>query len=271
MNNKVSVIIPCFNNERTIERCILSALNQTHKNIEVICINDGSTDDSWSILKKIKRSHDNLFIFDNEQNLGPSFSRNKGVSLSTGKFISFLDADDHWHKKKLEMQLIFMKEQSLDFIGATCAIGVTDKRKINKEDLKLKIVSFNMLLFKNYFQTPSVVMKRDIFVAFNEKQRFSEDYMSWLLITCNKKNKCGLIYGRYLVFLDKFNFGISGLSSNLWLMEKWEIKNITYFLFRGKIMAILAIIVSFIKYIRRCILTIVTKKKVFSNENSNNR
>ncbi|WP_249746465.1 glycosyltransferase family 2 protein [Escherichia coli] len=49
-NHKVSIIIPCFNNEKTIERCVLSALKQTHRNIEIICINDGSSDNSWNIL-----------------------------------------------------------------------------------------------------------------------------------------------------------------------------------------------------------------------------
>ena len=77
----------------------------------------------------------------------------------------------------------------------------------------------------------------------------------------NKKNKCGLIYGRDLVFLDKFNFGVSGLSGNLWLMEKWELKNIFNFLLKGKIMAVPAILFSLMKYGRRCALTKKNKGK----------
>ena len=264
-NHKVSIIIPCFNNEKTIERCVLSALKQSHRNIEIICINDGSSDNSWNILKKLSSLYGNVFAFNNEDNSGPSFSRNKGVSLSTGYFLSFLDADDYWHPKKLELQLSFINDENLDFLGSTCSIGEKNNQEINqeikKEHLKLKIISFNMMLFKNYFQTPAVIMKRDIFIPFNENQRFSEDYMSWLVIVYNKKNKCGLIYGRDLVFLDKFNFGVSGLSGNLWLMEKWELKNIFNFLLKGKIMAVPAILFSLMKYGRRCALTKKNKGK----------
>lgn len=261
VNKKVSVIIPCFNSERTIEDCVLSVLNQSHKNVEIICVNDNSSDNTLGILENLKLYYSNIFILNNEKNSGPSFSRNKGVSLSTGEFISFLDADDFWHEQKLELQLKFINEHKLDFVGSTCSFN-DEKNKIKIiKHLELKKISFAMLLFKNYYPTSSVMMKKDIFIPFNEEQKYSEDYMSWLMIAY-KKNKCGLIYGYDLVFRDKIGFGVSGLSSNLWLMEKWEIKNIYYFLSLGELMALPAIAVSLIKYIRRCILIKIMKIKV---------
>ncbi|ENX7080064.1 TPA: hypothetical protein ACO4FT_004913 [Escherichia coli] len=88
-----------------------------------------------------------------------------------------------------------------------------------------------------------------------------DEYDDLISGTCSHLPKCGLIYGRDLVFLDKFNFGVSGLSGNLWLMEKWELKNIFNFLLKGKIMAVPAILFSLMKYGRRCALTKKNKGK----------
>lgn len=253
-NHKVSVIIPCFNNEKTIERCILSVLKQTHKNVEIVCVDDASSDASLDILYNLSKIYGNLSIYTNQKNSGVSFTRNKGVLLSSGDMISFLDADDFWHERKLELQLLSMAKLNLDVIGAICVVGEQAKKDIRVEDLKVKPISFNMMLFKNYMPIPSILMKREAFISFDERQRYSEDYKMLLDVIYNKK-RCGLISGVNLVFLDKFFYGVSGLSSNLWLMEKNEIQNLWFFLGKGKLMALPAIALSLLKYAKRCIVT----------------
>ena len=99
----VSVIIPVFNRKHLIQRSIYSVLNQTYKNLEVLVIDDASTDKTKEKVLEIKDSR--LKYFRNEKNLGPSGSRNKGIKLSSGELIAFQDSDDEWINNKLEKQI----------------------------------------------------------------------------------------------------------------------------------------------------------------------
>jgi len=106
----ISVIIPVFNGEKTIEATITSVLNQTFTDFELIVIDDGSQDSTSSIVSSIKDPR--LKIFSCE-NAGVSNSRNRGFSHASGEFISFLDADDLWTPDKLEAQLKALQENPL--------------------------------------------------------------------------------------------------------------------------------------------------------------
>ena len=104
MMSLVSVIIPAFNAEPTVEETLRSVLNQSHRNIEVIVVDDGSADDTAGIVRRIS-SHDPRVILIRQENSGVAAARNRGIDASSGAFISPIDADDLWHEKKLEMQL----------------------------------------------------------------------------------------------------------------------------------------------------------------------
>jgi glycosyltransferase involved in cell wall biosynthesis len=101
---KISVIIPNYNYARFLDQAISSVLEQTYPNIELIVVNNGSTDNSIEILEKYR----NKILLVNQLNLGQSGARNSGLSRSTGEFIAFLDADDFWEPTKLEMQAELM-------------------------------------------------------------------------------------------------------------------------------------------------------------------
>ncbi len=92
-NDKVSVIIPVYNAEKFLNRCLDSVINQSYKNLEIICVNDGSKDSSLKILKDYQKRDDRIIIIDKE-NAGVSSARNDGIRKSTGEYISFVDADD---------------------------------------------------------------------------------------------------------------------------------------------------------------------------------
>jgi glycosyltransferase involved in cell wall biosynthesis len=103
MNNSlVSVIIPVFNAEKYLAEAIGSVLSQIYKNIEVICVNDKSTDNSLSILKSFS---DKIILINNEDNCGTAESRNKGIRLARGEFLAFIDNDDIWENNKLQVQI----------------------------------------------------------------------------------------------------------------------------------------------------------------------
>lgn len=101
MNAKISFIVPCYNVSSSIEKCLVSILKQKLNNFEIICVNDGSTDNTLQILNNFKKnnSNHNIIIHDQE-NKGVAYSRNKGVKLCKGKYISFIDSDDFYINNK---------------------------------------------------------------------------------------------------------------------------------------------------------------------------
>ena len=93
---KISIIVPVYNTEKYLEQCLGSLLAQTYKDIEIICVNDGSNDNSKNILEHYNKL-DNRIIVINQENLGQSTARNKGIENATGDWITFVDSDD-WVK-----------------------------------------------------------------------------------------------------------------------------------------------------------------------------
>ncbi len=95
---KISVIVPVYNMELYLDRCLKSIINNSYKNLEIICVNDGSTDTSLKILEKYKKEDSRIIII-NQKNRGVSAARNAGMDIATGKYISFVDSDDMIHSK----------------------------------------------------------------------------------------------------------------------------------------------------------------------------
>ncbi|BEN53185.1 MAG: glycosyltransferase [Serratia marcescens] len=93
MNPKVSVVIASYNTEKYIVECVNSVLNQDYPNVELVVVNDGSTDATGALLAEVTRNHTNVKVV-NQENQGQSAARNNGVSVATGEFVVFLDSDD---------------------------------------------------------------------------------------------------------------------------------------------------------------------------------
>ena len=131
-DNLVSIITPLYNSKKYIEETILSVLNQTYKNWEMLIIDDCSTDNGVEIVNK--------YIGDKrikyrklEVNSGAAICRNKGIELANGEFIAFLDSDDLWKKEKLEKQVDFMKNNNY-------SISFTEYEEIDENSNKLNIL-----------------------------------------------------------------------------------------------------------------------------------
>ena len=110
---KISVIICAYNHELYIEECLKSVVNQTLKDIEIICINDGSTDNTLSIMKKYEKIDSRIIVID-QKNQGPSVGRNKALEISSGEYVQFLDSDDYIRRDTCEMLYHRAKELDLD-------------------------------------------------------------------------------------------------------------------------------------------------------------
>lgn len=109
---KVSIIVPAFNVEKYIEECVLSLTQQTYSNIEVIIVNDGSTDKTLDLCQKLAKQHRNLRII-SQKNAGVSAARNTGLSKASGDFIAFVDGDDFVDKKYIELLVKNYKKHSI--------------------------------------------------------------------------------------------------------------------------------------------------------------
>ncbi len=124
MQPVVSIIIPVYNASKTIDKCLKSVLGQTLKDIEVIVINDCSTDDSLKKLKKYK----NIVLLNNEKNLGPAGSRNRGLDVAKGKYIGFVDSDDYIDERMYEVMSSKMSDE-VDLVACS-RINVTKKGNV---------------------------------------------------------------------------------------------------------------------------------------------
>ena len=253
----ISIIIPAYNASETIINAVKSVFSQTYKDWELIIIDDGSKDNTLAVLnlffKTLSENDLNKIKLIQQINQGPSVARNTGIKLSKGKHIAFLDSDDEWVDNKLEIQMEYMEKDESLYL---CATGFGKKRV--SCNLDFRPISFKELLFKNYFTTTTVIVKTKVFekYEFDTIQKYSEDYKLWLLIAYDYK----CIYIKPILAnnqSDKKDFGDSGLSSNLWKMEKGEISNYFYLYKYKKIglfKLILTTIYSFFKYFRRVLL-----------------
>lgn len=117
INEKISVIIPCYNVENFVEKCVNSIINQTYKNLEIIVIDDKSTDNTYEILQNLYKKNENKFILlQNEKNGGLAYTRNRGVKIATGKYIGFIDSDDYVDKNYYKKLVEKMVQDDADFI-----------------------------------------------------------------------------------------------------------------------------------------------------------
>ena len=257
-NPLVSIVIPVYNSQEYISGCLFSIINQSYKNVEIIIVDDGSTDQTDTIINEIIDKNENVkIVLNKQQNSGPSVARNNGIRLAQGEFIAFLDSDDQWYPNKLERLLDeFEKDNELDVVGSLYSIG--EKVTFKRTDGSLEYLSLKKLLFKNYLLTSGVVCRAKVFsnVHFNEHQKYSEDYRLWLEIAA-QGNKCAIVNECLLRMNEKPIYGASGLSSRLWEMEKGELNNFTYIFSKHHISLfeyIAATLFSFIKYLRRLLI-----------------
>ena len=111
----ISVIVPVYNVELYLKRCLDSIINQTYTNLEIILINDGSPDNCGTICDEYKQKDDRIIVI-HQENQGPGIARNSGINLATGEYISFVDSDDYLDIKAYEQLISFSLENNLDIV-----------------------------------------------------------------------------------------------------------------------------------------------------------
>lgn len=261
VKTSVSVIIPTYNSQSTIYRALSSVLSQTLQPIEIIVIDDGSVDNTVSVVKEFSHQlrPDFLKLVKLDSNHGPSYARNVGWDMASGEFLAFLDADDAWHPRKLEIQAAYMlKHSELALTGHRCLrLSENDPLPVLPKKWGVKtICSWQLMMFGRFLLTTSVVMvKREIPYRFNPSKHYSEDRLLWLQIVLNGHKAARLELP--LAYLYKAPYGETGQSSHLWEMEKGELDIFLQlrqmgFLSRGQEIALKGW--SLLKYMRRVVV-----------------
>ena len=191
---KVSVIIPTFNRLSLISRAIDSVLKQTLKPFEIIVVDDGSSDNTSTLIKNNYKSVKLI----KQKNLGVSKARNVGIKNSSGDWIALLDSDDEWKKNKLEVQIKSLSEHDYYSVCHTNEIWIRNGTRVNQKKRHQKYGGyiFDKCLDICRISPSSVIFQKNIINEvgwFDENLSICEDYDLWLRITANFK----------ILFIDK--------------------------------------------------------------------
>jgi len=231
MNPKVSVIIPTYNRAAYLAEALNSVLSQTYKDFELIVIDDGSTDNTKEIVKKF--SGEIRYFY--QKNQGVSAARNVGIINSNGEFVSFLDSDDLWEKKKLERQIDFFDKNKEAKVCYTDEVWIRKGKRVNqmKKHAKYSGDVFKKSLPLCIISASSVMIKREVLNIvglFDESLLVCEDYDLWLRIS-----KDFPVYFIPEKLIIKRGGHEDQLSRKYWGMDRFRVKVLEKLLSNGKL------------------------------------
>ena len=161
---KVSIILPTYNRAHIIEKAIQSVLNQTYQDFELIIVDDGSTDNTEEIIKKLQEKDKRIRYIKLETNKGAAAARNEGIKIAHGKYITFQDSDDEWLPEKLEKQMKIFETTPEDIIVYTGFWRIDGDEKTYIPDINISNREgyiHKELLKGNFVGTPSILLKKE--------------------------------------------------------------------------------------------------------------
>ena len=181
----ISIIIPYYKKKRYIKLTLQSILRQKYKNFEILIIYDDADTEDLLFIKKLKKKDKRIKLIINKKNIGAGMSRNKGVRLSKGEYLAFVDSDDLWHPEKLKLQLSYMIKNKISISHTSYKIIDTNNSKIGyrhannieyKDLIKSCDIGLSTVMIKKK------ILKNNHFGNLKTK----EDYILWLKLS--KKN-----------------------------------------------------------------------------------
>ena len=165
MNNKVSVITASYNCAKFIEESIKSVLNQTYDNLELIIVDDCSTDNTEEIVNEYIKKDSRIKFYRLNNNSGAAVARNKGLDEATGRFIAFLDSDDIWDKQKLEKQINFMQTNNYGFSFTSYRLIDENGGLLNKEIRVPNEITYKKLLKNTIIGCLTVIIDKELMAS----------------------------------------------------------------------------------------------------------
>ncbi|MDC0324447.1 glycosyltransferase [Akkermansiaceae bacterium] len=177
---KVSIIMPAFNAEGYIEKAIASVKCQSFTDWELLVTDDCSEDGTFATVKKLTEGDPRIKLFENSCGKGPGAARNCSIQYALGKYLAFLDADDLWCPKKLEIQVARMDKENLDFTFTAFSHVDEAGEKLRAIDVP-KLVTYSDLMRGNVIATATVMIRRGAFKDLHMPDfPRAQDFALWL-------------------------------------------------------------------------------------------
>lgn len=216
-----TVIIPAYNCEKTIAAALRSALNQTMRALQVLLIDDGSTDGTLERAREAAQEDPRLQIIENGQNLGVAEARNRGIGRARSPFIAFLDADDIWVRDKLARQLALLERSHADLCYTAYAFIDSDGNPLGHTYHVPAAIGYEGLLRQNCIGLSTVLLRADSIgsLRMNEKY-FHEDYVFWLELLRGGRRAVGLNAPLVFYRLGGRNGNKLAAAKNRWLVYR---------------------------------------------------
>ena len=193
MSELISVIVPVYNTQKYLNRCLGSIVQNTYSNIEVICINDGSTDESQSILEKWAENDRRVRVF-TTPNSGLSSARNTGMKYAKGKLVGFIDSDDWVHPQYFELLLRGFTDYNVDI--SVCERIVTETFLLEENDIMdatFQLINAETFTRNKYVKTYAWgrLYKRELLTKFNTKLTIEDRPFNFEIIHKNPSTLIG--------------------------------------------------------------------------------
>ena len=226
----VSIITACYNSENYISETINSVLNQTYQNWELLIVDDCSTDSTRSLIKKFQNTEKRIKLFQLNENSGAAVARNKAIKEAKGAFIAFLDSDDIWLPKKLELQLEFMISNNYNLTHTSYELIDHQGNSLKKTIVPAKILGYKDMLYSNKIGCLTAIYNQSkIGKKYMPLLRKRQDYALWLKILKTGEKAYGLAE-----VLSQYRNTENSISNNKLNLIKWnwkllrEVENLSF-------------------------------------------
>lgn len=226
----VSIITACYNSENYISETINSVLNQTYQNWELLIVDDCSTDSTRSLIKKFQNTEKRIKLFQLNENSGAAVARNKAIKEAKGAFIAFLDSDDIWLPKKLELQLEFMISNNYNLTHTSYELIDHQGNSLKKTIVPAKILGYKDMLYSNKIGCLTAIYNQSkIGKKYMPLLRKRQDYALWLKILKTGEKAYGLAE-----VLSQYRNTENSISNNKLNLIRWnwkllrEVENLSF-------------------------------------------
>lgn len=218
----ISIVMPVYNSEKYLADTISSIQDQTYDNWELLAVDDCSADDSYNILCDYAYSDSRIKILRLEKNNGPAYARNKGIENCSGKYLTFIDSDDLWHRDKLEKELRFIMENDYLFVYTAYDLIKENGEKTGLVVPVLKKIDYHKLLYNNIISTITVMIDLEKVGKFMMPDCLGEDLATWLMLVKRTTYAYGLneILASYRQVPSSISHNFKSRMSRTWIVYR---------------------------------------------------
>lgn len=184
MENLVcSVVIPMYNAEKFILTTVKSVMAQTVQNIEIICVDDCSTDKTCEIVEELKNQDNRIILLKNEKNSKVSQTRNNGVNIAKSDWVAFLDSDDMWETNHIEKLIERQKETGGEIIHSSYKFMTNEGKLLDNEFIVDDSITYEKLFKQNKILPSATMVKKELLLKYPfYADKVHEDFVCWLSI-----------------------------------------------------------------------------------------